>query len=476
MVGRRLDRYIAIFFVWHFILSLLAIVILYVIIDTFWRIDDFIEQQGVVEFLRWIITYHAYQVPPLLTQFLPLVTLLAGVISTTRLARYNELNAIKAVGVSLHRALAPLFACALAIAALGAANQEFLVPSLAHDIVEVRMKMASKNVYDDLSSVDRAHNMTVCVEKLEYALPGFELSGVEVWPQATPAPGGKGAEGPAPATGARIRNATGIWVDRWLFLSGGEALDPATGQWAPFEHRALMTREDATTFTMPDRPQGVRLAGERSEGGKAYPVAITFAAWKDTGALRLILGGQLTAPPDAEGAAAPISIEAALWRESSKQWLGRANTYRVEGTRRVEDVFDGAPLPLTIPPSELIKSPADFTLKSFGDLRRYSREVPAQRQKALVILHSRIAFPLAGLVLLLVAVPLLFQQEGGKSTWVGLGLGLLVSMAFYFVNYISQDAAQRPDGPFAAVPALAAWLPIVIFGALGIVLMARMET
>ncbi len=474
MVGRRLDRYIGFFFVWHFVFSLLAVVALYIIIDTFFKIEEFIGQESVGDFLSWIFTYHAYQVPPLLTQFLPLVTLLAGVISTTRLARYNELNAIKAVGVSLHRALAPLFACSVAVAALGAANQEFLVPSLAHDIVEVRMKMARKGVYHDLSMMDRANNMTVWVEELEYALPGFEVLGIEVKPQGVPAPGERGA-------GLRIRNGTAIWVDRWLFFSAGEALDPK-GQWKPFEYRAVATREDATTFTLPNHVpprEPVRLEGERN----GRPVAITFTAWKDMGALRLIRGGQLTAPPGVEGgspspaaAAAPIAIQAALWRDDTRQWLGRANTYRVRESRRDEIVYDGEPLPFAIPPGDLIKTSADPTLKGFRDLLRYGREVPAQRQKALVILHSRLAFPLASVVLLLVAVPLLFQQEGGKSTWVGLGLGLLVSMGFYFVNYVSQLAGVQSSGLFAGSPALAAWLPIVLFGALGAALMARMET
>lgn len=476
MLGRRLDRYIGLFFVWHFVLSLAATIALYVIIDTFAKIEDFIEQENVVEFLRWIVIYHSYQVPPLMTQLLPLVTLLAGVISIARLSRYNELNAIKAVGVSLHRALLPIFLCSLAIAALAAANQELLVPSLARGIVDVRSKMARKEIYRDLSAFDHKTKATVWVRELQYVIPGFELAGVAVRPKAVRPharvpPGERG-------DALHIRNARGVWVQQWVFLWDGEFQD-AKGNWVPLDYRTLTCALDATTYTMPRKVRGagpeanlVRLDGER--GGQ--PVEISFSSWRYRGALRLISGGQLTAPMRGGEVPAPVAIQAALWRPELGQWLGRASSYRTTDTRREEVAYDGAPLPITIPPHDLIRSEGDPTLKSFRELMQVKDDPPALRQKRMLILHSRVAFPLANLVLLLVGIPLLFQQEGGKSTWVGMGLGLLVSMVFYVINYLAQLAGQSPEGIFANAPALAAWLPILAFGAAGAVLMARMST
>jgi len=465
VLGRRLDRYIGLFFIWHFVLSLVGVVLLYVVIDTFAKLDDFIEQESVGAALRWIIVYHAYQVPPLLTQFLPLVTLLAGVISTARLARYNELNAIKAVGVSIHRALVPVFLCSIAIAALGAANQEFLVPSLARDIVDVRQMMSQKETFRDLSAFDRTHKLTVWVRQFEYRIPGFELLEVECRPTAPLPPGRK-------ADTARFRSATGIWVRRWLFLFDGQALAPS-GKWEPFPNKCLTTRDDATTFNMPRKPEAatkLRIAAERD----GVPCEVTFRSHVHRKSLQLILGGQLSAPPSGPDTPAPIAIQAALWH--GNQWRGRATTYYVREMGRDEAVYDGDPLPLAIPPQDLIKSEADPTLKSFRELARLKDTPPPLRQKILVALHGRVAFPLASVVLILVAIPLLFQTEGGKSTWVGMGLALLVSLAFYFINYVCQLAGQSPQGIFAGAPALAAWLPILLFATLGLFLMARMET
>jgi len=464
---RRLDRYLGMFFVWHFLLSLVAVVVLYVVIDTFAKLEDFIEQEGVLEFIRWVVVYHAYQVPVLLTHFFPLVTLLAGVISVSRLARYNELNAIKAVGVSLHRALAPVFLCSLAIGVLSAANQEFVVPHLAHGFAEVRTKVGKRETYKDLQSYDPSSSARVWVRQLEYAIPGFDLKELETRPKA-----GAGS-------GPRLRATRGVWVDHWVFLWEGEERD-AGGRWLPFEHRALKTAEDATTHTMPRKPKEpwakapeVRLQAERN----GQKVELVLRTWEYRPAMRLILGGQLTAPMAGGDVPPPIAIHAAVWRGGEKPcWAGQATTYRMRGDRRDEVAYDGGPLPLAIPPHELIKSEADPALKSFRELVRPRVEPPAVRQKRLVILHNRLAFPLASLVLLLVGIPLMFQQEGGKSTWVGLGLALVVSVAFYFVNYVSQLAGQEQGGLFASVPALAAWLPILGFAGLGCFLMARMNT
>jgi len=471
VLGRRLDRYVGAFFAWHFLLSLVAILGLYVVIDTFTKLDELIEQEGVFAQLRWIAVYHAYQIPVLLTQFLPVVTLLAGIIAIARLARYNEINAIKAAGVSVHRTLLPIFLASLAIGALGAANQEILVPSLEYDILNVRTTMRGKDVYRDLFVYDRSHKTTIWVRRLDYLAGGYELSGVAAEPRDLLDP----AEKPELP---RIRGAHAVWVGTWLFLSDGQAQAP-DGTWQPFAYKSLTTNRDASEFAMPGPPGKAGLGGATiahiEAGRNGHTLEVTFTEWKPKNNLRLIVGGQLTGAFEGAKTTAPTSIQAALW--DGTRWLGRAQSYRQVSDRRREDVvYDGEPLPIAMPPQELVKSSADPSLKSFRQLLALAAEVPALRQKILVVLHSRLAFPLASFVLLLVAVPLLFQQEGGKSTWVGVGLALVVSGCFYLVSYTCQLVGQTPGGVFDGSPAAAAWLPIVLFGATGVALAFRMDT
>ena len=39
MLGRRLDRYVTSFFLWHFVLVLVAVLGLYIVVETFTELD-----------------------------------------------------------------------------------------------------------------------------------------------------------------------------------------------------------------------------------------------------------------------------------------------------------------------------------------------------------------------------------------------------------------------------------------------------
>jgi lipopolysaccharide export LptBFGC system permease protein LptF len=477
VLGRRLDRYVGFSFLWHFVLSLVAVVGLYVVIDTFRNLDDFLEKEGIVGKIRCILIYHAYQIPVLLTQFLPLVTLLAGIISLSRLARYNELNAMKAAGVSMRRALAPILLASLAIGALSAANQELLVPTMEAGILDARTLLRPKDVHKGLYVYDRKANTTLWVKELQNAAAGIEIRGLQVIPKAPSHPG-KNTGGP------RIRGASAVWVGHWLFISEGETLN-AEGQWQRFQCRdsadgsrprkyeVLATDVEAAAVKETIGSPLPRI--EASLGGA--PVEVTFANAKYTLAygFRLICEGQLNRTIEEEGTDVPIHIRPALWLHG--EWIGCASSYRVSQQRRHEITYDGEPLPFKMTPHEITRNNQDPMLKSFRELLAQAKTpIPERRQIILVTLHGRVAFPFASFILLLVAFPLLFQREGGRSTWVGVGLALLVSVSFYFVNSTFQLAGQAADGVFADAPALAAWLPLIMFGIAGVILTARMET
>jgi len=475
VLGRRLDRYVGFFFIWHFLLCLVAILGLYVVVDTFAKLDDFVEQEGLVRQIGSIARYHAYQIPPLIGQFLPVVTLIAGVITFARLARYNELNAMKAAGVSIHRTLAPVFIAALVIGALGAANQEFLVPYIEPDIRAVRVEVRkTKSVYKDLFVFDTDTETTVWVRRLENAVPGLELNGLTIAPTETP-------DATPPRGAITVRGAQGIWVGHWIFLFSGEELG-SDGQYGPLAHRTLTTDTEAADFLLPPHPDArvptpqspVAIPGRRG----STELAVTFTACKRRSGCYLIDGGQLTGAFKGASTSAPTSVQAALWHKG--RWYGSARTYRQDSPlRRQEIAYDGDPLPLKLDPTRLLKSGTDPTLNSFPqllDALRLTHDNPLIRQKILVLLHARVAFPLASLVLLLVAIPFVFQQEGGKGTWFGVGLALLISLSFYFVSYAFQIVGQNPQGVFGSTPALAAWLPILVFTTAGIILTARMDT
>ena len=473
MLGRRLDRYITAFFLWHFVVCLLAIMGLYVVIDTFFHLDDFVRHNDTLAQARAILTYHLYQIPVLIGQFLPIVVLLSAVISLARLSSGNELNATKAAGISIHRTLLPVLIATVAIGALGAADQELLVPYLEPGIVTAREHtIKDDDTYRDLFAFDEKQRISIMAQKLLNAAYGLVLHRVEIVPRQASA---DGARKPPPR---RIRASRAIWVDRWAFLFDG-ALTDAQGRTSPFIAKTLLLDLQAVAFAPAPEPHAQLADGTPAHTVGAilgdHPLDLAFATCEHTTRRRMLLRAQITSVRSAERAVAPIDITVALWHD--KRWLGRGQSYVQRSPEKRElIVFDGDPLPLSLAPQQLIQTRTDPSLKSAAELRRLANRIPTLRQRLLLDLYSRTALPLAGLVLLLVAIPLLFQQEGGKSTLLGVGLALFVSLSYYIVTYAFQAIGRDPDGIFGGLPWLAAWLPVLLFAIAGTLLLRRMDT
>lgn len=92
----------------------------------------------------------------------------------------------------------------------------------------------------------------------------------------------------------------------------------------------------------------------------------------------------------------------------------------------------------------------------------------AVRLKSQSELHSRFAFPFASLVFAVVAVPLGMQnRRSGKSAGFSTSIGIL--LAYYIVQSLLRTLAEKGAMP----PALALWLPNMIFLGLGWYLLQR---
>jgi lipopolysaccharide export system permease protein len=106
------DRYLLKQFLKVFFFSVLTFIIIYVVVDTFEEIDNFIDHDAKI---LDIIPYYVYALPFILTYIVPVALLLATVFSMGILARRNEITAFIASGVSLVRVATPIFILALLI-------------------------------------------------------------------------------------------------------------------------------------------------------------------------------------------------------------------------------------------------------------------------------------------------------------------------------------------------------------------------
>lgn len=111
--------------------------------------------------------------------------------------------------------------------------------------------------------------------------------------------------------------------------------------------------------------------------------------------------------------------------------------------------------------------PLELAFSEVDELMRREPGNPAWQ----TLWHYHLTFSLANLVLLLVGLPLMFDFErGGGSERMALG-GLLC------VFYFGIDFVLRSFGLSGGIsPILAAWLPLLVFGSLGVALMDSVRT
>lgn len=122
---RILDRYILRRFIVTLLFALFAFIIIFIVVDLIGNLDKFIDKNVP----KIIITkfYVSYS-PFIFVLVLPIAMLLASLFSMGQMARYNELTAIKSVGVSLNRILLPLLIFSFFVSLLALVFGEKIVP------------------------------------------------------------------------------------------------------------------------------------------------------------------------------------------------------------------------------------------------------------------------------------------------------------------------------------------------------------
>ncbi len=109
------------------ILSLLTVsfISLFLVIDFFERIDDFIESQvGIFE----TAIYFLFKIPFITTQMLPVAVLIGVIISLGLLMRSHEITALRANGISPYRIFSPFILTAVLIALISFTINEVAMP------------------------------------------------------------------------------------------------------------------------------------------------------------------------------------------------------------------------------------------------------------------------------------------------------------------------------------------------------------
>jgi lipopolysaccharide export system permease protein len=135
-----LNRFLLKHFLRILLLSCGAFVGIYLLIDFFENISDFIDHKATV---GDYLTYLFNSIPFIFVQILPLAILMTVVLTLGTLGRTNEVTAMRACGISLWRIVQPFMLLAFALSLLLLTLNEFVVPLNAralNNLLEIKLQ------------------------------------------------------------------------------------------------------------------------------------------------------------------------------------------------------------------------------------------------------------------------------------------------------------------------------------------------
>ncbi|KMP11309.1 hypothetical protein UR09_03660 [Candidatus Nitromaritima sp. SCGC AAA799-A02] len=120
-----LKRYVLGKFVYSYLLSAAGLIGIFLVVDFFERVDEFVSRDLPISDL---VYYYIYKIPYIAFYMAPQAVLLATVITLATLARNNEIVAMKACGIGVTGITLPIIGASLVIALLILASNEYLTP------------------------------------------------------------------------------------------------------------------------------------------------------------------------------------------------------------------------------------------------------------------------------------------------------------------------------------------------------------
>ncbi|MDF1663337.1 MAG: LptF/LptG family permease [Planctomycetota bacterium] len=170
------------------------------------------------------------------------------------------------------------------------------------------------------------------------------------------------------------------------------------------------------------------------------------------------------------------------WNEEKERWVlsrGARLDYDETGARKKlegegatdEDYVatsfddDGYVLETSILPRDIFEAAQTLNSLSSQELREQQRRLPHDKQRMEVLLASRVAYPFAGLILMILGLPFVLDENG--DTWKGVLLCMAICGCYYILTFVLLDLAKL--NVFNAQ--VAAWAPNVFFLPIGGALM-----
>ena len=130
-----MDRYILRHFAGVFFICFCSLIGLWVVIDVFSNLDDFLNYaEGRGNVLGIMGQYYACRVLGYFNLIGPILTLISAMFTVAWLRRYNELTSLSAAGIRNARVVAPIVVAAIVISLVSAVSRELVIPNFRYQL------------------------------------------------------------------------------------------------------------------------------------------------------------------------------------------------------------------------------------------------------------------------------------------------------------------------------------------------------
>src|SRR5262249_27259949 len=129
---KLLDRLLVRSYVKSYLICFVSLIGLYVVVDLFTHVDDFMQKQ--TDF--WVVTqnilqFYGYGIIQIFARLCEMIVLLAAMFTIAWVQRNNELLPLLSAGVSTRRVLRPVLMTAVVFLTLSVLNQELVIPRIS---------------------------------------------------------------------------------------------------------------------------------------------------------------------------------------------------------------------------------------------------------------------------------------------------------------------------------------------------------
>ncbi len=135
------DRYIVVSFLRNYVLSFIVLVGLYIALDMVFQFDELTKgdpsasgEMSAIALTYNIAEFYFYQTFVFFVQLSGVIPVAAAAFTLVRMMRFNELTAMLAAGVPIHRIAVPIVLAGVGLNALLIIDQELVIPNITHKL------------------------------------------------------------------------------------------------------------------------------------------------------------------------------------------------------------------------------------------------------------------------------------------------------------------------------------------------------